>query len=235
MGGYFGWKADIGPNRLAKRGKMPGPHDKIIADAAKAALAPLGFRRKGQSRTWLADHGWWLTVVEFQPSAWSKGSYLNVAAHWLWSEMGSVSFDFGGRVAEFVEYLSDAQFAPAIAPFAESAAAEAERLTQTFTSLGATATVLLKEERALGEAGRGGWMAYNAGVVAGLVGREDEAAEMFGRVLDRPASPGSVLHPAAERMATLASEPSRVRNEVASLIWRQRDALRLPILHDPPF
>jgi hypothetical protein len=57
---------------------MPGTHDRIIADAAKAALGPLGFKRKGRSRTWLADHGWWLTVVEFQPSAWSKGSYLNV-------------------------------------------------------------------------------------------------------------------------------------------------------------
>lgn len=62
---------------------MPGPHDKIIAEAAKAALRSLGFQRKGRSRTWLADHGWWLTIVEFQPSAWSKGSYLNVAAHWL--------------------------------------------------------------------------------------------------------------------------------------------------------
>ena len=37
---------------------MAGPHDRIIADAAKAALGPLGFRRKGRSRVWLADHAW---------------------------------------------------------------------------------------------------------------------------------------------------------------------------------
>ena len=91
---------------------MPGPHDKIIADAAKARLRPHGFHRKGRSRLWFADHGWWLTIVEFQPSAWSKGSNLNVAAEFLWVETGNFGFDFGGRLAEFVEYQSDGQFAP---------------------------------------------------------------------------------------------------------------------------
>src|SRR5438045_5748615 len=91
---------------------MPGPHDKIITDAAKAALGRLNFRRKCRSRTWLADHGWWLTVVEFQPSSWSKGSYLNVAAHWLWSDSGHLSFDYVGRTKGFEEYANDDQFAP---------------------------------------------------------------------------------------------------------------------------
>jgi hypothetical protein len=113
---------------------MPGPHDRIIAEAAKASLRPLGFQRKGRSRTWLADHGWWLTIVEFQPSAWSKGSYLNVAAHWLWSGVGVLSFDFGDRASEFVDYVSDDQFTPAAARLAEMAAQEAQRLAQTFTS-----------------------------------------------------------------------------------------------------
>ncbi len=124
---------------------MPGSHDRIIADAAKAALGPLGFRRKGRSRTWLADHDWWLTVVEFQPSGWSKGSYLNVASHWLWSGTGTLSFDFGGRIAEHVEYLTDAQFAPSAAQLAESAAVEAQRLAETFDGLSEAAKVLLEE------------------------------------------------------------------------------------------
>src|SRR5689334_1392764 len=59
-------------------------HNAEIAAAAKAVLAPMGFRRKGRSRIWLDDHGWWVGVVEFQPSGWSRGSYLNVAASYLW-------------------------------------------------------------------------------------------------------------------------------------------------------
>jgi len=53
-------------------------HSKIIADAAKRNLAPIGLTRKGRSRVWLDDRGWYVTVVEFQPSGFSKGSYLNV-------------------------------------------------------------------------------------------------------------------------------------------------------------
>ena len=213
---------------------MPGPHDRIIAQAAKIALHPLGFQRKGRSRTWLADHGWWLTIVEFQPSAWSKGSYLNVAAHWLWSEMGHLSFDFGNRVAEFVEYHSDDQFTPAAARLADTASEEAQRLAQTFTSVSATADVLLSEVRRTHEPGQGSWMAYNAGVAAALVGRRGEAAEMFGRTLRCSAGETKILTRSAERMGRLADEPSAIRAEVAALISGQREALRLPALNSPP-
>ena len=206
--------------------KMPGPHDKIIATAAKAALVPLNFRQKGRSRLWFADHGWWLTVVEFQPSAWSKGSYLNVAAHWLWGEMGCVSFDFpfGGRVAEHEEYQSDLQFAPAAARLAESAAREAQRILQIVRSLEAASDVLLSEARTI----HPGWTSYHAGVASGLVGRSTDAVEMFASILATPAPPASHLHSAAERMARIASEPLALQREVASLIARQREALKLP-------
>ncbi len=53
---------------------MPGPHDKIIANAAKAALRPLGFQRKGQSRLWFFDHSWSFAVAEFQPSSWRNAA-----------------------------------------------------------------------------------------------------------------------------------------------------------------
>lgn len=216
---------------------MPGKHDRIIAAAAKVALGPLGFRRKGRSRMWLADHRWWLTVVEFQPSAWSKGSYLNVAAHWLWSGTGTVSFDFGGRIAEHVEYLTDDQFARAAVQLAERAAVEAQRLTEIFEGLSKAAQVLLEEAQTKSEQPHlhPGWSDYNAGVSAALVGRRDEAREIFTRILDSPAPPGSVLHLAAERMAQLLNEPTEFREEVISLIKRQREALRLPPLTTPPF
>ena len=175
---------------------------------------------------WFADHGWWLTVVEFQPSGWSKASYLNVAAHWLWGQMGCVSFDFpfGGRLAEHAEYESDQQFAPAAARLAESAAREAQRLLQIVTSLEAASDVLLREARTI----HPGWISYDAGVASGLVGRSTDAADMFASILATPAAPASLLHSAAERMARIASEPQALRREVASLIARQRQALKLP-------
>lgn len=216
-------------------GPMAGVHDKIIANAAKSALAPLGFGRKGRSRIWIADHSWWATVVEFQPSSWSKGSYLNVAAHWLWSNGGHVSFDFGGRIAEHVPYETDEQFTTAIAALANTAAQEAKSLAQTFVSLEATADVLLNSERTSRDYGRGGWMAYHAGVAASLSGRGDEAIDMFARVATGSAPQQSVLAKAAGHMAAIADQSHRVKSEIVSLIEHHRSALRLPALQEPPF
>lgn len=50
----------------------------VLEDAARAILRPLDFLQKGRSMTWLADELWWMIVVEFQPSGFSKGFYLNV-------------------------------------------------------------------------------------------------------------------------------------------------------------
>jgi hypothetical protein len=204
-------------------------HGNIIADAAKHALQPLGFQRKGRSRTWIADHGWWLNVVEFQPSGWTEGSYLNVAAHWLWSDGGYLSFNFGGRIAGFEEYANDEQFGPSARRLAQAAAEEALKLTDTFGSMGMTADVLMTDEASLREEARGSWSAYNAGIAAALAGRESDAAAIFRSVSDER------VKPAADRLTRLLSEPAKLKDEVASLIVRQRKALGLPELSGAPF
>jgi hypothetical protein len=99
---------------------MPGiPHSTLITAAARDALRQLGLSRKGRSRTWLDDQGWWLGVVEFQPSSWSRGTYLNVGVNWLWNVKDYITFDVGGRVAfpqsqQFLELKSEEQFKDAV-------------------------------------------------------------------------------------------------------------------------
>lgn len=209
---------------------MQGAHDKLIASAAKRELGSIGFARKGRSRIWIADHLWWATIVEFQPSSWSKGSYLNVAAHWLWSSNDSLSFDFGGRVEEHISYASDEQFAEATDYLARRAATEAVKLTDSFHSLPATAAILVEEAR---RNFTGGWMAYNAGVAAGIAGQSAEASDMFASVLNGFTSPDSALVQAARKMVALLDQPSNFRETINSLIARRRHALALPILASP--
>jgi len=71
---------------------MAADHNRDIAKAARAALGSIGCVRRGRSRTWLDDRGWWVGVIEFQPSSWSKGSYLNVGASFLWAAEDSSGF-----------------------------------------------------------------------------------------------------------------------------------------------
>lgn len=82
-------------------------HNKIINQAARSVLKKNGLFQKGSSRTWIDDNGWFLIVVEFQPSNWDKGSYLNVSIHYLWRMQDYISFDFGHRENDFVAFSGD--------------------------------------------------------------------------------------------------------------------------------
>lgn len=115
------------------------PHTKIINAVAKRILAPKGFFQKGRSRVWLRDNGWFLTVVEFQPSGFSKGTYVNVAMHFLWGmqlseEVPTISYDYGWErlkppdvPSEFIAYYgNDESFAQQVEAMVKAAAKYAE-------------------------------------------------------------------------------------------------------------
>ena len=86
-------------------------HNKLIKQAANAILKHYGLFQKGSSRVWIEDNGWYLTVVEFQPSAWDKGTYLNVSVHFLWDEKDYLSYDYYAglrpRLDQFVSFDGD--------------------------------------------------------------------------------------------------------------------------------
>ena len=129
------------------------PHSRLLADVGREVLRPLGLTQKGRSRVWLDDRGWWVCVVEFQPSSWSRGSYLNVGAMWLWRESEDIYFAVGYRVTEapFVELESEAQFAPAARRLAGIAARKVIDYRGLFPELASAARYLDQQTRRHGE------------------------------------------------------------------------------------
>lgn len=206
---------------------MAEDHNAIIAAAAGGVLAPLGFQRKGRSRLWFGDHGWWLTVVEFQPSGFSKGSSLNVAAHWLWVGEGIVSFDYVDETGETSRSVGWAEFGSEgfradIEKLAEDAAREALRLEHRFPSIEATAKVLLDHERSVPAQARGGWSALHAGVAAGLADHRLEAATMLNSVTDER------ITPIVDRYLDAVDDPVAFKAVARALVNKEREALGLP-------
>ena len=63
-------------------------HNKIIIQVANNVFSPMGFFQKGKSRTWLYDCGYCFVQVEFQPSAYSRGSFCNVGIAFLFEYFG---------------------------------------------------------------------------------------------------------------------------------------------------
>jgi hypothetical protein len=199
-------------------------HGKLIAAAAKAALLPLGFRRKGQSRCWYSDERFWYILIEFQPSAWSKGTYTNVTPIWFF--LRHVTGDGAHRLADYIEFESVEQFTPLIEQMAKLAAAEAVALRTKFkTPLDVhryfASRVTNKPSRI-----------HCAAITAGLVGDFDSARQLFARIeaMD-PAKCGPWLRDYQKECAALSAlldNPAGYRSAVLETITMQRQNCSFP-------
>lgn len=153
------------------------PHTKIINAVAKQILAPKGFFQRGRSRVWLQDNGWFLTVVEFQPSGFSKGTFVNVAMHFLWgkpvtSEEPIISFDYGrGRLhppivpSQYIDYDGDdAVFAQQVEAMVKAAVRVAEGYKRC-TDLSYARRLIC-----IGSMRESGWYEYDRAMLCFLMG-----------------------------------------------------------------
>lgn len=201
-------------------------HSRLLTLAAGAHLAPLGCKQQGHSRFWFDNHGWWAATVEFQPSSWSKGSYLNVGAMWFWHPADHWVFNEFERVAPFQEFRDDVQFAEVASRLAERAASQVLALRQKFNSIEAAAAYLT-------QAPTGGfWQDYQAGIAASLVGDTPAAAARFQAVASIPATAAWIgeAQARAQRLFGSFTSMSRARELVAGEVARTREKLKLPQL-----
>lgn len=204
-------------------------HSRLIAAAAKAALAPLGCTRVGQSRFWYSDQGFWTVSIEFQPSGWAKGSYLNVGANWLWYPTSSWGFSHSEDIRvedmDFLRFESIEQFQPLIANMAARAAREVLRLREKYRSLAEIYGCLLPR------AARNGLHAYHAAVAAGLVGDTAAARKLFHRLKDWETYGQDWTEDIKANGAALAEfvdDPVAFQSNVRAIIAEVRSRLRLP-------
>ncbi len=198
-------------------------HGKLIAAAAKAALLPLGCRRIGQSRVWISDERFWYIFIEFQPSAWSRGTYTNVTPIWLFLQ------PWGGeaahRVGNYIKFESAEQFGPLVATMANLAAAEVVALRVKFRTLSGVHRSFVDR---LSYAGN----TYRAAITAGLVGDIALARQLFARIetLD-PTKHGlhlKNLQAECAKLAALLDDPARYRSAILETISARRQQRGLP-------
>jgi hypothetical protein len=197
-------------------------HGKIIATAAKAALQPLGLKRKGKSRVWYADQRFWIIAVEFQPSGWSKGSYLNVSIKWLWHS--GAGYDFSERPVDFIPFENAEQFAPLVEGMAARAAQEVGAWQNRFKTFADICQYLVAQAK------RDGWPICNAAIATGLAGDEDTSRRYFQRLEDwETYGYDSELRLKADSaaLAALLPNPKKFRSEVFNVVQRQRASMKL--------
>jgi hypothetical protein len=209
-------------------------HSKIIASAARTELSPLGLKRKGRSRTWLDDRNWWIGVVEFQPSSYSRGTYLNVAAHWLWNPGAHLTYGYGGRVllpegehhGQWFEFESEEQFQPVARRVAAVAGGRVEQFRILFCDPATAASTLDADNPPLVQS-------LDAGVAYGLAGRPEAARACFQRYLDwcdsEPGrrSPNGGRQQRVNERYKIVGDTAQFREHIAAEIHAGRTALGL--------
>ncbi len=179
-------------------------HTKLINAAAREVLGPLGLVQSGRSRLWTDDHGWWLIGVDFEPSGFSKGTYLTVSVMWLWTEEQGFGAHFGGRVhrsgglfhhrggEEFVAFQTEEQFAPEAHRLAGAAAERVMMYRALFADLAHIPVLLLDHRKGKTEGGPRDVYhdAYHVAVAYGLLGHAPQARAFFARACIVPATVG---------------------------------------------
>jgi hypothetical protein len=124
----------------------------------------------------LDDRIWHVIVVEFQPSSWSRGTYVNVAAMWLWNPKDYFSFDYGPYRVQGFGSADEAQWPERCRAAATVAADRVAKLRADLTDIGAAVRHLSSHPDA-------GWPTFDAAVASGLVGHVGRARALAKKVL----------------------------------------------------
>lgn len=202
---------------------------RIIATAAKAELATLGFRRQGRSRLWLADRGSWLNVVEFTPSKWSKSVSLINAAHWLWVGAGFISFNEAVSSNCHADFETEDQFSTAVKEIAKTARVKASVIDDRFSSFAAIADFVVERARSSPDRMGPSWWGYEAGIALGLVGKPAEASRFLHGLSDE-----RVIGRAAP-LLPLIPDADSFKSKVNEVVAQERKRLKLEPLAEPAF
>lgn len=196
-------------------------HQNLILAAARAALLPIGCVRKGRSRTWYSDQGFWAIEIEFQPSGWSKGSYLNIGPRWLWRERSGRAFSY--RPTDFILFESTDQFTPLIETMAGIAARETLAMRKRFSSLSDITHYLISNLR-------DGWPVLDAAIASYLVGDVETSRTLFLRMEQWPTYGyewQQNLKQHARGLALMLDDPARFRSSIIATIQLARKSINL--------
>lgn len=204
---------------------MPPDHNAVIASEARQVLKPLGLVRQGKSRVWIDDHGWWTIQVEFQPSSWAKGSYLNVGINWLLYEGNVGAFNIGSRVdVPFVEAVANENFTKDAHALALRARQEVERLRLQFSTVESAVSYY----KGMGR--QGAWDDYFYGVLLCLVGDIANSKVAFESVPTHRLTYGweKALAQRAYELSKLASDHTAFIETIHGIVRRTRSIGTLP-------
>ena len=148
-------------------------HNKLLKKIAKERLKPYGIFQQGQSRIFLHDRGWFTIVIEFQPSSWSKGTYLNIGVDFNFYPRNYFAFGYGYREKGFEEFKDEEQFNKLVNELCELTIKRVQELDEKFTDVWSALKTSDKEKAS------DPWRIYEVAVLNILTSNLDKARKLL--------------------------------------------------------
>ncbi len=205
------------------------PHARIISEAARSALGPLGMTQWGRTRMWVDDQQWRLGLVEFEADGLTRGCCLMVGVMWLWSSRDEFRFDLGRRLERFVSFRNKSQFEREAQRLAHRAA---EAIVEQRAKYSSVVNALMATTDAVSRSTDIGAL-FDAAVAAGLCGQVEMAAQLFAKAAEAPqhTSRDRALAADAPLLAKDLADAAVFRLAVEHRVIESRRQLRLPPLN----
>jgi len=162
---------------------------------------------------------WWMVVVEFQPSDWSRGSYLNVGCMWLWNVKQHISFDVGYRVDGFLPFENEEQFGPVAERLAIAALEKVGEYRRLFRSVHQASDYYLENTP------KSFWPCFDAAIAHSLAGRAEASTPLLADCLDSTDDDPMWLKEArsdARRLLGSVDDVHRIRAVISDRVMKTR-------------
>jgi hypothetical protein len=151
-------------------------HNKLLKKIAKDRLKPCGIIQKGSSRTFLYDNGWYIIIIEFQPSSWDKGSYLNIGVDLNFYPRNHLAFSYGYREKGFDGADNEKQFTEIVNTYCDHVIEKVQKLKEKFKDV---PTAI----KSIGKYPDDQWHYFDLGILYGLNGQMQKAGSCLKKLM----------------------------------------------------
>lgn len=201
-------------------------HSKLINKVAKNIFTPKGLSRKGQSRMWLDDQGWFTTVIEFQPFTNRMGTCLNIGVNFHWYYNDYWSFDIGYRESDFLDFFNEQQFVPNLEKLTKLALAKTLNYRELLKNLESAKATILHHNFSSEDL----WGSYHKGIICGLHGDMKSLNQYFDKLLktNHDVPWANELKERVVKLKDLVDNYDDFIQEIIDIISQTRMAKKLP-------
>jgi hypothetical protein len=201
-------------------------HNKLLKKIAKNRLRPYGVFQKGNSRTFLLDNGWYIIIIEFQPSSWDKGSYLNIGVDLNVYPRSYLAFSYGYREDGFKGAENDDQFKEIVDAYCNHVIEKVQKLKEKFKDV-STAIDSIKQLYP-----DDAWQEFDLGILYGLDGQMQKADSSLRKLTDQKCNFDYELErqELANIMLELVTDNQKFTDKTQALITQSRRLKKLPAL-----